>query len=202
MKIIIRLAFFVTLACCSIASHAISFKNLDKDYALKASSTDVVIVIGITPRYRVAIARGSIIDGKVMVGRGASINAFPEHGYIVGKLKPATAPSEYHIQMVLPEGIGAFVPAYTLCGDDNAISFQAPTGKVLYLGDIAFENRAKSLRPRLSYNFESAKKFMGNEYPKLAPHMEQAQFTSIPLYNSMCPPEDAPETRKAGANPP
>jgi hypothetical protein len=62
---------------------------------------------GVQPRYRVAISRGTITEGKVKTGVIATLNVWPEDGYIVGKVAAAIALEEYHVQVILPAQFAA-----------------------------------------------------------------------------------------------
>ncbi len=185
-------AFLACLAALGLAGCGVAFDNLRQDAVLDDASGDAIVVIGVQPRYRVAIARGLIADGQVAIGGAASINAYPEGGYIVGRLKAATFPSEYHIQLILPEGIGGFVPMYAPCGHESVASFAAPAGKVIYVGDVTFEREGAGMRLRYDEDFAAARAFMQRTYPALAPKLEPQPLATRPIRPYDCQPAHIP----------
>lgn len=166
----------------------ITYGNLDKNATLDKKANEAIIILGVHPRYRVAIGRGLITDGKIKIGNGgfATLNTFPEGGYIVDKVPAASFPDEYHIALILPEGIGGFVPMYSPCGDEKAISFAAPAGRVVYIGDINFSAADGQLEIDYSMNPGAARQFLVRQYPQLAARLESLSPQAFPFIGSTC----------------
>lgn len=182
--------FLVILSICAIFSTTgcVSFSNLEKSATLAHNSQDAIIVLGAKPRFRVAIAPGEIIEGKVKIGAMAAINTYPEEGYIVGRVSAAMFPNEYHIQLILPEGIsgGAFGQAYGPCGDDQVLSFHAPAGKVIYVGDVEYSQESGRLAIKYSDDIDRARDFMKRHYPALANQLEFPGLQTKPIVHVNC----------------
>jgi hypothetical protein len=172
-------------------SGCITYGNLGKNETIDKNSKDAIIVVGVQPRYRVAIGRGTVVDGQIKFSNGgfATLNVFPEGGYIVGKVPAASSPDEYHINMILPEGIGGFTPRYSPCGDEKVLSFAAPAGSVVYVGDINFSTNASDLKIDYSTNLEAARAFLSQQYPKLAARLEKQTPQAFPFAGSTCTPQ-------------
>ena len=145
--------------------------------------------MGVRPRYRVAIGPGEIRpDGNVKTGQIAALNVYPENGYIVGKVPSAEGANEYHVQLILPEGIGGFVPAYAPCGDQQVASFFAPRGKVVYVGDLDFTSSGAKMAISYSQNYPAAQSFMAKYYPGLASRIEHQPLQGRRIVHVDCAP--------------
>ena len=183
IKISISLLVLVSLQGC------IAFSNIDSKTKFDGFSTDSIIVMGVRPRYRVAIGPGEIRpDGKVKIGQIAALNVYPENGYIVGKVASAEETNEYHVQLILPEGIGGFVPAYAPCGDQQVASFFAPRGKIVYVGDMDFTSSGAKMAISYSQNFSNAQSFMAKYYPGLASKLEHQPLQGRSIVHVDCAP--------------
>jgi hypothetical protein len=187
----VRCTYFgsVLLVLLDVAG-CVSYSNLKGDTAADPNSQDAIVVMGLQPRYRVAIARGSInAEGRVRVGGMATLNVFPEDGYVVGRVPAASSPDEYHLQLILPQGIGAFVPAYFPCGDERVLTFEAPPGKVLYVGDVEFSTVPGKLELRYRVDIDGAKIYVKEHYPRLVDRLEPAAVKFVPIVHLDCGPK-------------
>lgn len=143
--------------------------------------------MGVRPSYRVAIVGGEIVGGEIKEGGIAVVNTFPEKGYIVVKVRSATAPDEYHIPQVLPEGIGGGGD-YSACDGDSVPTFSAPPGKVVYVGDINMNIASGRLKFGYRNDFDAASRFLEANYPKLKGRLEPQKLAMLPLTGRGCKP--------------
>jgi len=177
------LSYLLSACLLLLSTGCVNFSNLDKSATLTQDSSDAVIVMGVKPRFRVAIAPGTIVEEKVKLGGIATLNTYPESGYIVGKVAAAVFPNEYHVQAIFPDGIvgAGFGDAYGPCGNDHVVSFHAPAGKVIYVGDVEYARANGKLVIKYSEDLQSARKFLDREYPNLANRLEAPGLQTRPV---------------------
>lgn len=134
-------------------------------------------VFGLKPaNYKVQIYPGSLsADGTFKLNQflSATFNSVADQGYAVGKSK---AGSVLAITRVFVKEEGRFLdPSFVPCGDANTVVFTAAEGQVAYLGDIEYLFNGSNLEIRRSNNIEDARKYLEENYPKLAPLLQQGE---------------------------
>jgi hypothetical protein len=179
-----RLISFVTLAL--PLAGCISFSGLDPKSNYSNIGEETIVVLGVSPRYRVHIFKGERVGQKwkrdpIM----ARLNTFPEEGYIVAKLPARTGDENYGVGGILPEGLGGklFAP----CRGQKTMIFSASRGKVVYVGDIKFVNDGSKVRYETSSNFEAARSHLSTYYPLLADKLTDGGFEGAELAEGFCP---------------
>ena len=168
-----------------LLSSCVSFSGLDPKSNYAEIGQDSIIVLGVSPRYRVHIFDGERAGEKwnrnqVMT----TLNVYPENGYIVAKVSPRSGSLNYGIGGILPEGIGGklFIP----CMGRKTITFDAPGGKVIYVGNITFVHSDATVRYEASSDFDAARAHLRSYYPALADRLIDQGFENPELANTPC----------------
>ena len=151
------------------------------------ADSDTIIVIGISPKYRVHINEGIQSKGHWKIGKLA-LNAWPENGYIVAKVPPKGPGEKYGLTMILPEGIGAFTPSYTACNGTETFTFEAPEGATSYVGHITFRLANGSMQLLLQYKLIDAKKALQGNFPGIAEKLVAAPGSFLKVDGRFCGP--------------
>jgi hypothetical protein len=174
----------------SSLSGCITMSNLPRTEAGPTSSDETIVVLGVQPRYRVALSKGTANGESWSLDQLslATTNSFPENGYIVVKVPSRTGSDTYGISQILPEGIGGFVPRYVPCNGQGIITFDAPAGKVVYVGDIEYARDGDKLRYIYSSNPEQARRFVAEQYPALSTRLELHKANVSLVKNIPCGP--------------
>jgi hypothetical protein len=174
-----------TAALAVILSGCISFSGLDPKSDYSDVGDEAIIVLGVSPRYRVHISKGDRVADKwnrdqIMT----KLNVFPEDGYVVAKLPARSGTSNYGVAGILPEGIGGklFMP----CQGKRTLTFDAPRGKVVYVGEIKFVEDGSNFHYEVSSNFEAARAYLKARYPLLADKLVSGGFENPELANTRC----------------
>jgi hypothetical protein len=115
-------------------------------------------------------------------------NTYPEDGFIVVKVPARTGGESYGIAQILPEGIGGFTPQYIPCTGHSLVTFGAPGGKVLYVGDIDLQINGREMRYQYSQNTGRAKQFLSQNYPALVNKLESVDAQLLTMSNTNCGP--------------
>jgi hypothetical protein len=152
--------------------------------AVEAVGADeTVFVIGVAPaRTRLAVSPGTVKDGKFH--QDASAAAFqgnPERGFIVAKTTAAgKALAITGVHWVGPGELKLARPAFVACGGAVTMVFEAPTGKVVYLGDLEFDYADKKLSVKHMNDLAFARRFVEQNYPALKGRLEAQKFKVLP----------------------
>lgn len=175
----------LTILSVMALSACVSFSGLDpaSNYAEIGDSS--VIVLGVTPRYRVHIYEGERAGDKwnrdqVMT----KLNVYPEDGYIVAKVPARSGALNYGIGGILPNGIGGGL--FTPCLGKSTITFDAPKGKVVYVGDVKLTSTGQTVRYEASSNPEAAMTHIKARFPRLAGQVVVGGFQLRELANTPC----------------
>jgi hypothetical protein len=144
-----------------------------------------VIVLGVHPRYRVQVFEGDN-DGDKWLRNPmmTTLNVHPEDGYIVAKVRPRSGGKNYGVGGILPEGIGGdlFFP----CAGRKTVTFEAPEGKVVYVGNINYERNGKGVSFEVSSDISAARAHLQQKYPLLAEKLVNGGFSVKELSNTSC----------------
>ncbi|WP_147431337.1 hypothetical protein [Azonexus fungiphilus] len=181
----IALLFFLVLL-----SGCVTTSNLPKNEPAMVSPQETVFVIGVQPRYRVALAKGRV-DGTKWSRDSFSVattNSFPDDGYIVVKVPSLSPPEWYGIAQILPEGIGVLAPRYMPCIGQGVVAFQAPSGKIVYVGDIEYKREGDKLKFNYAWRPEAAKKFVSSSYSALSDRLELSEGSIFTESSTTCDP--------------
>lgn len=190
---ILRRALMVLLVTPALAG-CITYSNLDRRTSLDDLRGDAIVVIGVDPRYRIHVTKGSVAGELWSASPAAfvTLNVFPEGGYVVGRVPARSGNEGYYVGAILPEGIGISVPMYGPCNGDSAATFEAPAGTVTYVGNIAYGEAESTLAVTYSNDFEAAKKYMTTQYPHLADAMVGSEMKVREVTNFDCTAKGVP----------
>jgi hypothetical protein len=170
-----------------LISGCVSFSGLDPPSNYSNFGEESVIVLGISPRFRVHIFDGEKTGDKwirdVII---VKLNVFPEDGYIVAKVPPKSGTQNYGIGGLLPEGLGLSPRMFSPCQGQSTLTFDAPAGKVVYVGDIRFVDKGSSVMFESSYDMEAARAHMRKHFPLLADKLTPGIVESRVLANVQC----------------
>lgn len=148
------------------------------DHDASVSNGESVFVIGVSPEnYRILVFPGHINKNFVFEQskwRSAALYAGPEEGFVVGKATTGDTLAITRIRVVDDKGsvLGA---DFAMC-DSRTMVFQVPAGKVIYLGDVHFENLGRRLGMRYADNFPAAREYITHRYPKLRDRLEPWKY--------------------------
>jgi hypothetical protein len=173
-----------------VLAGCISFSGLDPKSNYADLGGETILVLGVAPRYRVHVFKGERVEQKWNRNSvTVALNTFPEDGYIVAKLPARVGAENYGIGGILPDGLGGqlFAP----CRGQKTMTFTAPSGKVVYVGDIALVNDGSKVRYETSSNFDAARAHLKARFPLLADKLTDGGFEGLELVAGACPREPA-----------
>ncbi|MBI4808937.1 MAG: hypothetical protein HY799_08330 [Nitrosomonadales bacterium] len=192
MKPLIPLLLLIAGLVSSCANTSNLAPNTSTPIGLKES----VVILGVTPAYQIAFESGTITnDGYWSINSYGTIttNVFPEKGYIVVKIRSRTGNDNYGIAQIRPKGHHS--RRYTPCSGNKVLAFEAPAGRVTYIGDVSYdyviENpESRKASGKVSYTYssapENAKRFLVEHYPELASRMEVQETKELIVAKSNC----------------
>ena len=135
--------------------------------SLQVDAQTSVLVLGMSPNYRIHLLRGQIADGTWVRPTldVPEVNAFPdENGYIVVKLKPTTEAEKLGVSLVFPGG----VPYGPCQGYQNPI-FTLPPGTITYVGDLHYTFDGSTLHYSVSSDAKKARAYLASKYQSNGP---------------------------------
>jgi len=145
-----------------------------------------VYVLGVVPSTnRLTVFPGNTSDGKFNRSKLLPANFYgnPQGGFIVGKAKAGQTLAVIMVRVTANENdiLGwDFKP----CGNLKTLVFEAPAGKVVYLGSIQYIVNGGDLDIKYSNDLEQARRYLANAYPALESHLEQGSFELLPTSQS------------------
>lgn len=165
-KTVVSLGVLLCISACAIG-------RLPKDYVLD-TKYESVFIIGVAPdNYRISMARGKIVDGKFQPSSFPVLEATPERGFLVGMAFAGQTLAITKVQMVRKMATDKF---FRVSGDKKTMTFNIPSGKVLYLGHIEYDVRNDKLFEKYSKDIDSAKSFIEKNYPNLRGRIEPWEY--------------------------
>lgn len=166
---------FTALVLATIAlatSGCVSMKGADKNMAFTQQSPQGLIVMRVTPDYRIGMKKGDASAGAFANSqfRVFELNAIPEGGYIVAAVSPTQPDQTYAITQVLPAGFtGA---AYMPCDGKRAPTFEVKPGKIHYIGDFEYTQDGKQMAVKYSVATDAAVKHLRAAFPQVQGSVE------------------------------
>jgi hypothetical protein len=183
MHILNRVAlivFAIAVAGCGIRS------NIKPGESLRLDSETAVLLLGITPAYKVVLLRGEVANNvwERPIVDTPEINMVPESGYIFVKVKPTIETNRLGVSMVIPESRRLFGP----CQDSIAPIFTLKPGTINYVGDLQYTYSGGQLRYDYTVNEDRAKAFLRANYPNLEASMTSVPMTPMKVKSTFCNP--------------
>jgi len=171
----------------SVLSGCVSFTGLDSGSNYADVGDDAIIVMGVSQPYRVHVFRGERFEDKWLRDQIiVKLNVYPQDGYIVARLPARSGKENYGIGGILPDGIGFTSTLFIPCQGRKTLTFDAPAGKVIYVGDINLEKTAAGIRYAGVSNFEAAQAHLKAHFPLIADKLVQGKFENPVLANTPC----------------
>lgn len=153
------------------------YNQLDTETRFDATSPDAIVVLGVSRIKAMTVVLG--VDDGVVWRRdrsGMAAGTLAEHGFVVFRLRPQTGKKRYAIARV------ALEPGATDCyilstASSTLAAFDAPPGRVTYLGGVTIEfvrdgggSRAL-LREDAGISKQQAMAFVAARYPGIRAEM-------------------------------
>jgi hypothetical protein len=144
------------------------------------SDHEGVFVLGLTPdNYRIHLIRGEINGDRFnppKLGTGmADFLDSATDGYVIGKVEGGTSVGLVAISVAKGRDDAYAIP-FSACGARNALVFEAPKGRVIYVTDIDYQMRNSRVSVRYAQRFEAARMHLQKNFPALAPRLELQSF--------------------------
>jgi hypothetical protein len=158
---------------------------VDKTATLN-SNDESIFIIGVAPEsYRILIFPGEVIDGKFKQNqwRGATVYGAADKGFLVGKAAAGETLAILIVQAAEKKG-ALTTNNFKACSAKKTITFKIPSGKVIYLGNLAYQLDGDLLRVHYHQDLASAQKYMDDNYPSVHGKVEQSDFDILPTIAS------------------
>ena len=140
-----------------------------------------IFVVGVSPEnHRIGIFGGTEKDGAFKQNwLPAVFYGGAQGGYIVGKSSGGKTLAITAVQVTASEKslIGT---DFTACDGAETVVFQAPPGKVIYLGSVDYRVSGDKLEIRYWNDLEGARRYLSGAYPGLADRVEQGSYELLP----------------------
>jgi hypothetical protein len=154
--------------------------NPRSDYA--NFGNDTIIVMGVPAPVQVQIFEGQRESGKwnrkLLM---SELSVYPQGGYIVARLPARAGKENYGIGALMASGPGGGL--IEPCRGTHVPVFDAPRGKVVYVGDFRYAGR----RYQTGSNITAARAHLKERFPLIADKLvDGGGFESIELNNVAC----------------
>jgi hypothetical protein len=184
-----KLSFASLLVVSVLLSACVNSANLAPNPPVSIAPNETIVILGVVPSYQVSFKLGRS-EGVRWNQNYYSISAtsnFPENGYIVVKVPSLSSAETYGLAQIQPRGFGGqrFIP----CPGNNVLTFDAPAGKVIYIGDVYYDMdllTGKTLSYKYSSMPDKAKQFLAANHPDLATKMETFEINELPIETREC----------------
>lgn len=160
---------------------SVSGLNPNSDYA--NFGNDTIIVIGVSGQTQIQVFEGEREDGKWRRKLlNAELSVYPRGGYVVARLPARTGKENYGIGAIMATGPGGGL--LEPCRGSQVPTFEAPSGKVVYIGDFGL---APGRRFQTGSNIIAAYAHLKKYYPKIADKLvDSGGFQRLELSNVAC----------------
>jgi hypothetical protein len=156
--------------------------QIDNDTAIDPS--EGYFVMGITPpNVEVSVWSGRVENGRfIQIGKlhRPGYANIPLDGYMVGETHGDEANAIWFIQFKTADNALYTGKAFVPCHETRTFVFEAPPGKVIYMGDAAFDPGQSGAFSAKGYDFAKAQAYMRGHFPKLADRLEAGHFKLLP----------------------
>ncbi len=155
-----------------------SLGHIEKSQSIKPDES--IFVFGASPeQYFYNVIPVELKPKGYRTVRIAALYGRPEGGYLVGK---GVAGEHLALSTVKAtkdkESIAG--PRYTPCGGKRGLVFRAEPGKVLYITHATYSFEGNLLVPRFHDDFESARRYIDENFPNLRGKLERGPYELIP----------------------
>lgn len=159
--------------------------NIAPGSTFSADDNSAVLVLGLTPRYRIHLLRGSIENGMWVRPNidVPEINLFPENGYVILKVRPTTPTEPLGLSLIFP-GNGIYGP----CQDSSSPIFIAKAGAVNYVGELSYSFDGSKLKFEHTLEEEKVRQFLRVSYPGFEERLVIQPLRHMKVKTSRCDP--------------
>jgi hypothetical protein len=180
MNKVVLMVLAVSAAGCGIRS------NIKPGDDLQLDTKSAVLLLGVTPAYRVHLLRGDVANGvwERPTVDTPEVNMAPESGYIFVKIEPTSDSKRLGISMIVPEPRRLFGP----CQDSIAPTFTLKPGTINYVGDLQYTYTGGQLQYDYSVEEGKAKAFLRGHYPSLEGFMSTVPMVPMKVKSTFCDP--------------
>jgi hypothetical protein len=185
-----RLVFVMTtvvVCACGVRS------NLKPGPSARADEQSTIIVLGVKAGHAIRVHTGDL-EGSVwnynLLPDPAARSWPDDDGYLVWKLAPLPPGVAYGVTQITVDDIGSPPQAFEPCNGSTAVTFEAPAGKVVYVGDVEFERSPdrRWLGFRLVSDEEGARAYLRKRYPALASELVAGSSAVRKVRGMLCLP--------------
>jgi hypothetical protein len=157
--------------------------NIKRGESLGLDNESAVLLVGVTPAYRVHLLRGDVANDvwERPTIDTPEVNIVPESGYIFVKVKPTTEAKRLGVSLVFPEG-RMFGP----CQDSIAPIFMLKPGTINYVGDLKYTFSGGRLRYDYTVDEDKAKAFLRTNHPNSEASMTTVPMTPMRVKSTFC----------------
>lgn len=143
---------------------------------------DTIIVMGVGPGVQVQVFEGQRENGKWNRKLlHPELSVYPQGGYVVARLPARAGKENYGIGALLASGPGGGL--IEPCRGSRVPAFDAPRGKVVYVGDFRYAGR----RYQTGSNITAARAHLRARFPRIADQLvDVGGFESLELNNVAC----------------
>jgi len=142
-----------------------------------------IFVLGVAPdNHRVMIFPGSTDTGFFAQNQWlpAAFYGGAEGGFIVGKAKAGSTLAITDVR-VTESGKSILGLDFVPCDGAKTLVFDAPAGKVTYLGSVQYGVTDKGLQIDYWNDLEAARAYLSGAYPALSARLEQGGYKLLPV---------------------
>lgn len=140
-----------------------------------------IIVMGVSPEVELQIFKGDVTPEQwVRDAWAASLISAPRRGYIVARVDAAENERRYGIAGLVMR-VGPQPYMFLPCDGDQVFTFEAPRGKVVYVGDVRMRDPRGDMDLDASYDLERARAYMAAYFPLVADRLEPGRHDHMKL---------------------
>ena len=170
-------ALCIVLAA-SLGASCMSLGTLDADVQ-PPDRDHVIFVLGVqSGTSEVGVFRGDLGSHGFSQNPFAVATYFgrPNDGFVVGESHAGNTLGVTDISVA-----SAVQQDFSLCHNSSTVTFRAPAGKVVYVGNVSFGRQGFATIPTITRDLEAARRFLRNHYPNLADALVDEEVQLVPL---------------------
>jgi hypothetical protein len=176
----------VVVSACGVRS------NLKPGASARTDAQSTIIVLGVKAGHAIRLHTGHI------EGTSWNFDYFPDpaarawpddDGYLVLKLAPLPQGRAYGVSQITVDDVGSPPQYFEMC-NGTTVTFEAPAGKVVYVGDLEFQRSPdrQSLGYRLTSDENGARDYLRKRYPALASELVIGSSVVRKIKGMLCLP--------------
>jgi hypothetical protein len=171
----------IGLIAMSLCAGCASVGRLDKGIPAPTEK-ESIFVLGVAPEnHRVMIFGGDTDTGFFKQNwLPAAFYGGAEGGFIVGKAKAGSTLAITDVR-VTENGKSILGLDFIPCDGAKTVVFEAPAGKVTYLGSVNYEVTGNGLRIEYWNDLDAARAYVAGAYPALSARLEQGGYKLLPV---------------------